>query len=96
MRMASGKATHVAYDACAQGYTVRVLAGNDTIDEYNGGNSPFDSTDSLPVGDPAAVDETTLLAWAKKTAEEMAAEYGVTSIENNTDLLDEERELLEV
>jgi hypothetical protein len=39
------KATHIAYAANKFGYTVRVLDGNETIDEYNGGNDNHEWSD---------------------------------------------------
>lgn len=85
--------THVAYDACPTGYTVRVVSANATVAEYNAGNSPYDSTDVLPVGDRDAIPENILLDYAERTAQEMAEEYGGLPIEHNEDLMAEEREV---
>lgn len=93
MRIQPGKVTHIAYDSSPNGYTVRALAGGETIDEYNAGNAYGDSTAVLAIGDPYAVDTATLLKWAKRSAKEMAAEYGVKTIARDTDLLEEEREM---
>jgi transcription elongation factor Elf1 len=87
-------ATHVLYDACPTSYTVRVMKGNNTIDEYNGGNAPFDSTSVINRTDSDAIEYKRLLDYAERTAKEMAEEYGVPEkmVEHDDDLLAEERE----
>ena len=43
--------THVAYDACPTGYTVRVLSANATVAEYSTGNSrQMEGCRSLRIG----------------------------------------------
>jgi hypothetical protein len=83
-------ATHVIYDACPTKYTVRVMKENDTIDEYNGGNSPQDFNRT----NDSAVEYSKLLEKAEQIAKEMAQEFGVPEamINHDEDLLSEERE----
>ncbi len=85
--------THVSYDAEIGGFSVRLMSGGVTLDEYNGGNSPFASTDVIDRDDPAAYSYDQLLDFAEQQAREMAAEYGNIPIEHNEDLLAEEREM---
>ena len=90
----AAKATHVLYDAGPESYTVRVMRGNSTIDEYNGGNSPFDSTSQFNRTDNDAIEYKRLLGFAETTAKEMAQEYGVPEnmVDHDEDLMAEERE----
>ena len=70
------------------------MRGNDTIDEYNGGNSPYDSVSEFGRTDSDAIEYKRLLQFAETSAKEMAEEYGVpeSMIEHNDDLMAEERE----
>ena len=90
----AAKATHILYDAGPQSYTVRVMRGNNTIDEYNNGNSPWDSTTTFNRTDNDAIEYKRLLGFAKQTAMEYAQEYGVPEnmVSHNEDLMAEERE----
>jgi hypothetical protein len=87
-------ATHVLYDAGPESYTVRVMRGNDTIDEYNGGNSPYDSMSQFNRTDNDAIEYKRLLEFAEQTAKEYAQEYGIPEnmIDHDEDLMAEERE----
>jgi hypothetical protein len=87
-------ATHVLYDAGPSSYTVRVMKGNNTIDEYNGGNSPYDSTSEFNRTENDAIEYQRLLEFAETTAKEMAEQYGVPEnmVDHDEDLMAEERE----
>lgn len=85
------KATHILYDPCPDGYTVRVMSGGNTLDEYNSGNAPFDSTTVIDRNDPDALSYGRLLKYAERTAKEMSVERGNISIERDADLLAPER-----
>jgi hypothetical protein len=78
--------THIAYAADADGYTVRVLAGTQTIDERNAGNALFDSCSWVDPASGDAVDVDTLRKFAAELATLYAQQYGVP-MEENTDLL---------
>jgi ribosomal protein L37AE/L43A len=90
----AAKATHILYDAGPSGYTVRVMRGGDTIDEYNGGNSPHDSTGGIDRTDSDSIKYDQLLGYAEQTAKEMAQEFGLpeSRVSHDEDLLAEERE----
>jgi hypothetical protein len=90
----AANATHILYDAGPTSYTVRVMRGNSTIDEYNGGNSPFDSTSQFNRTNDDAIEYRRLLELAEQTAKEYAVEYGVPEnmIDHDEDLMAEERE----
>ncbi len=87
------KVTHILYDASPDGYTVRVMSGGNTLDEYNSGNAPFDSTAVIDRNDSAALPYDRLLKYAERTAKEMSTERGNIPIEHDEDLLAEEREM---
>lgn len=75
---------HVAYAANDYGYTVQVFDGSEILDEYNAGNSPHDST---AVDHEAPLTLATLRRMARRTARDIAAERGIVSIEEDSDLL---------
>ena len=87
--MAGAKVTHVLYAADKDGLTVRIMNGSNTIDEYNSGNSPQDSKAWVHPSDPIAVPVAKLRQYARDTAIEMAAEYGLPKklVSEDTDLL---------
>ena len=76
--MANQKATHVLYAADQDGYTVRVMSASGTVDEYNGGNSHFDSMAWVNPSDRIAVPVEALKKYARQTAIEMAKGYDLT------------------
>lgn len=68
----------VGYTIHDSGYDVRVYDDESNIvHEYNAGNSRFDSAAYVPRGDAARLPVSTLRKYAKQTAQEIAAEYGV-------------------
>jgi len=91
----AAKATHVLYDAGPTSYSVRVMRGGDTIDEYNGGNSPYDSVSEFSRTENDVIEYKRLLEFAEQTAKEMAEQYGVPEnmIDHDEDLMAEEREM---
>lgn len=83
------KPTHILYAADEDGYTVRVMEGNETVDEYNSGNNPFESTSWIDPADLDAVPVRTLRRYARETALDMAQEHGIPEkyVSENEDLL---------
>jgi hypothetical protein len=93
-KLARGNGGTVLYDTCPEGYKVVVLdATGDIIEEYTGGNHESDSTTFVGPGSRGSVPEEKLLQYAKNTAQEMAAEFGIDAIEHDPDILAEEREM---
>ena len=77
---ADRKATTVGYSVNDYGYEVNVYDANgQPIDHYSAGNHALDSQGQVERGDPARLTKTTLRRFAKQTALEMAADYGVDS-----------------
>lgn len=91
-KTALGSGGSVAYDAGPNGYRVYVLdAAGQILDEYSGGNSPSDST----AHDPNGVGYAQLLAYAERTAQDMAEENGIrpNRVHHDPDIMSEEREM---
>lgn len=73
-----GKANFVSYHLRPDGYAVAVYdSESQPLKEYSAGNSRFCSQTYLPKGHPQTVRRGTLRMYARQTAEEMAAEYGL-------------------
>src|SRR5437868_6475861 len=86
----------VQYHANVHGYTVQIVKGTETLDEYNFGNNPCDSVAWLdPRGPYPTVPLETLRKQARQTALELAAELKIPTeaVYENTDLLEDEMEL---
>lgn len=72
------KANYVSYHLRPDGYAVAVYdAESQPIKEYSAGNSYFCSQTYLPPRHPQALRRRTLRKFARQTANEMAAEFGL-------------------
>jgi hypothetical protein len=80
---------HIAWAADEDGYTVRLLEGTETLEEYNAGNNPLESSSWVNPATNQAESVETLRKFAEQTAIEMAIEAGLTEsdVSENTDLL---------
>jgi hypothetical protein len=69
----------VSYSVDRHGYTVRVYDHDAReIDEYSAGNSPLDSQGYVPLDrKEPRVSVPTLRRYARQTAQDMAADYGI-------------------
>lgn len=72
-------------DAC--GYSVRVLAGKQIVDEYVAGNCRQDSQVFLDPDDPAALSEEELREGARSTAVDLARQHSADAVEEDTDFI---------
>ena len=61
------------------GYTVRLMAGTTTLDEYNGGNCASKSTPWVPAAEPWALSMDRLTVIAREVAADIAFGYGLRS-----------------
>lgn len=64
----------VVWGADARGYTVQTCGPEGIEDEYEGGNSPFESQTTLHPDNPQALPESKMREWAEQTARETVAE----------------------
>lgn len=71
----------VGYEVDRTGYTVRVYDHESReVEQYSAGNSPLDSQIFVPLDTKEArVPLPTLRKFARQTANEMAAEYGINA-----------------
>ena len=89
----------IAYNYDATGYLVQLCVAGEIVDEYRAGNSPYESTGYLPVGDPAALPREKIRQLARKEALRLAEEHDVpeSAIEIDDDIVvsETEHELVE-
>lgn len=76
-----GPGAWVGYSAEREGYRVTVYdPAGDVVEDYTAGNSPLDSQVYIPLDrKEPRVPLQTLRKWAKQTAGEFAAEYGIAA-----------------
>ena len=68
--------TFIGWAATRNGYAVQTCVDGEVVDEYSGGNNPYDSIQRLHPDDPD-VPLRTLKRYAKQTALETADDLGV-------------------
>jgi hypothetical protein len=80
---------HIIYGACPYGYTAQVVQDGEIVDEYTAGNSPFDSQGYINPDSPGAVSLRTLQVYARRTAQDLAEEWGVSpsSVSEDEDIV---------
>jgi hypothetical protein len=86
---------HIIYACTAHGYTVQLLAGDEVVEAYSFGNHSNDSTATVPLHSPNALNIRTIRRFAMKTAYELGGEKNIPieSIEYDDDLEDALEEL---
>lgn len=74
-----GRGAWIGYRVDRMGYTVTVYdPESNEVETYDAGNSPLDSQGYIPLDrKEPRVPLPTLRRYARQTAEEMAAEYGI-------------------
>ena len=64
--------------ATPYGYEIFVNRGRNIIEDYAAGNCAHDSVEVVPLNDPSCLSLSELKKLARRTAREMASEYGIT------------------
>lgn len=85
----------ISWAANEYGYVVQWCdQRGQVIDQYNAGNSKYESSTYVEPGSDGAESEETLRKFAKQTALEKAAELGISpeNVSEDSDLADELRE----
>lgn len=85
----------ISYAASVYGYVVQVLEAGEIKDEYHAGNHAKESQTYVAPGSPNAESLRTLKSQAKRTALEMAEEWGIpkSKVEYDSDLEEHLKEL---
>jgi hypothetical protein len=73
----------VSWSANEDGYEVTVVDGCNVLDHYTASNNPYDSQQACPP-DESPVPLRTLRKYARQTAKEVAAEHGISNIEEDS------------
>jgi|ERR1035437_2867227 hypothetical protein len=84
----------ISYNYDATGYLVQLCDAGEIVDEYRGGNSPYDSAASLPVDATDAVPLAEIKNLARTEVLRLAEEYGIPKrrIEIDEDIVVSETE----
>ena len=64
--------------ATPYGYEIFVNRGRNVIDNYTAGNCAHDSVEVVPLNDPSCLSLSELKKLARRTARDIAAEYGIS------------------
>ena len=76
--MSTPRPTFITYTATPYGYEIFVNRGRNIIDDYTAGNCAHDSVEVVPLNDPSCLSLSQLKKLARRTARDMAAEYGIS------------------
>lgn len=91
---AEGMTKLVIWGAGRASYEVLTFEDGECVDEYTGGNSPWESQSYLRPDDPRALPLETMRRYAestaRETAEEVGAEYGGEDEDTTNNLLEDD------
>ena len=76
--MPTPRPTFITYTATPYGYEIFVNRGRNIIDDYTAGNCAHDSVEVVPLNDPSCLSLSELKKLARRTARDIAAEYGIS------------------
>lgn len=76
--MPTPRPTFITYTATPYGYEIFVSRGTRIIDDYSAGNCAHDSVQVVPLNDPSCLRLSELKKLARRTARDMADEYGIS------------------
>ena len=70
--------TFITGTATPYGYEIFVNRGRNIIDDYAAGNCSHDSVEVVPLNDPSCLSLGELKTLARRTASDIADEYGIS------------------
>ncbi len=76
--MPTPRSTFVTCTATPYGYEIFVNRGRNIIDDYAAGNCAHDSVEVVPLNDPSCLSLSQLKKLARRTAGDIADEYGIS------------------
>lgn len=85
---------HIIWGATEYGYSVQTIDDGEIVDEYTAGNNRCDSQSYVDLDSPNALPLATMRQFAEQTANEIAADKGITNVSEDADLTDALRESL--
>ena len=76
--MPKPRPTFITCTVTPYGYEIFVNRGRNIIEDYAAGNCAHDSVEVVPLNDPSCLSLSELKKLARRTAREMASEYGIS------------------
>jgi len=76
--MPTPRSTFITCTATPYGYEILVNRGRNIIDDYSAGNCAHDSVEVVPLNDPSCLSLSELKKLARRTARDIADEYGIS------------------